>query len=231
MIVNDIWWTATARRADIVFPVTSPLERADIMMNRRDPSLIFMEKLIEQIGASHDDYDVFRGLAKRLGVEGAFAQGRSQEAWLRELWREAVDVAKTERIDLPDFDAFRRIGRVQIPEGRRNWVQFEAFVADPAAHPLKTKSGKIEIFSETIDSFCIEDCPGHPVWREPIEWLGAPAAAGMAHLISGQPMTRLHAQLDTGPVSQAAKVAGREAVYLHPATAAAYGIADGDVVG
>ena len=230
VIVNDIWWTATTRRADIVFPVTSPLERADIMMNRRDPSLIFMEKLIEPIGASRDDYDVFRGLAERLGVLGPFAQGRSQEAWLRELWREAVDVAKKEGIELPDFDAFRRMGRVQIPELRRNWVQFEAFVADPAAHPLKTKSGKIEIFSETIASFQIEDCPGHPVWIEPIEWLGAAGARGMAHLVSGQPMTRLHAQLDNGPVSRAGKISDREAVYMNPATAAAYAVAGGDVV-
>lgn len=230
VIVNEIWWTATARRADIVFPVTSPLERADIMMNRRDPSLIFMEKLIEPIGASRDDYDVFRGLAKRLGVHEAFTQERSQEVWLREIWREAIEAAKQDGFDLPDFDAFRRLGKVEVPEIRRNWVQFEAFVADPGAHSLKTKSGRIEISSESIASFGIKDCPGHPVWREPIEWLGAPIAKGMVHLISGQPMNRLHAQLDNGPVSLAAKIAGREAVYLHPSTAAAYGVADGDVV-
>ena len=230
VIVNEIWWTATARRADIVFPVTSPLERADIMMNRRDPSLIFMEKLIEPIGASRDDYDVFRGLAKRLGVHEAFTQERSQEVWLREIWREAIEAAKQDGFDLPDFDAFRRLGKVEVPEIRRDWVQFEAFVADPGAHSLKTKSGRIEISSKSIASFGIKDCPGHPVWREPIEWLGAPIAKGMVHLISGQPMNRLHAQLDNGPVSLAAKIAGREAVYLHPSTAAAYGVADGDVV-
>ena len=49
-------------------------------------------------------------------------------------------------------------------------------------------------------------------------------------LIANQPSTRLHSQLDFGAVSQAAKVAGREAVRLHPADAAARGIADGDVV-
>jgi biotin/methionine sulfoxide reductase len=230
VIVNDIWWTATARRADIVFPVTSPLERADIMMNRRDPSLIFMENLIEPIGGSRDDYDVFRGLAERLGVHEAFTQGRSQEAWLRELWREAVEAAMQDGVDLPDFDVFRRLGRVEVPEVRRNWLQFEAFVADPAGHPLKTRSGRIEISSATITSFGIDDCPGHPVWREPIEWLGSPDAEGMVHLVSGQPMSRLHGQLDNGPVSRANKVAGREAVYLHPSTAAAYGVTDGDAV-
>jgi biotin/methionine sulfoxide reductase len=49
-------------------------------------------------------------------------------------------------------------------------------------------------------------------------------------LIANQPSTRLHSQLDVGPVSRAGKVAGREALRLHPADAAARGIAAGDVV-
>src|SRR3546814_8543236 len=41
---------------------------------------------------------------------------------------------------------------------------------------FRSPSGKIEIFSETVDGFGYDDCPGHPVWREPDEWLGAPLA-------------------------------------------------------
>jgi biotin/methionine sulfoxide reductase len=40
----------------------------------------------------------------------------------------------------------------------------------------------------------------------------------------------LHSQLDCGDVSRAAKVAGREGIWLHPEDAAARGIQDGDVV-
>jgi biotin/methionine sulfoxide reductase len=32
-------------------------------------------------------------------------------------------------------------------------VAFSAFRADPDAHPLRTPSGKIDIFSDAIDSF------------------------------------------------------------------------------
>lgn len=107
----------------------------------------------------------------------------------------------------------------------------EAFRKDPKRHPLRTPSGKIEIFSERIANFGLDDCPGHPVWREPFEWLGAPAALEHPlHLLSDQPERRLHSQLDHGPYSQAGKVAGREAVYLNGGDAAARGIAHGDLV-
>jgi biotin/methionine sulfoxide reductase len=47
----------------------------------------------------------------------------------------------------------------------------EGFRKDPQTKLLKTPSGKIEIFSETIDAFGYEDCPGYAVWLEPAEWL------------------------------------------------------------
>ncbi|NIP72913.1 MAG: hypothetical protein GWO16_07715, partial [Gammaproteobacteria bacterium] len=52
------------------------------------------------------------------------------------------------------------------------FVALGDFRADPAAHPLGTPSGRIEIFSETIAGFGYDDCPGHPAWMEPLEWLG-----------------------------------------------------------
>jgi biotin/methionine sulfoxide reductase len=49
-------------------------------------------------------------------------------------------------------------------------------------------------------------------------------------MLSDQPARKLHSQLDASPHSAAAKVAGREPIYLSPQDAAARGIADGDVV-
>jgi biotin/methionine sulfoxide reductase len=66
---------------------------------------------------------------------------------------------------------------------------------------------------------------------EPAEWLGSERARSCPlHLISNQPRSRLHSQLDCGKVSRGAKVANREPVWLHPGDAAARGISDGDVV-
>src|SRR3954453_16471280 len=105
------------------------------------------------------------------------------------------------------------------------------FRADPEGAALRTPSGRIEIFSETIASFGYDDCPGHPAWLEPAEWLGADLAARFPlHLISNQPYTRLHSQYENASYSQDSKVGGREPIRLHPDDAHSRGIADGDVV-
>jgi biotin/methionine sulfoxide reductase len=106
-----------------------------------------------------------------------------------------------------------------------------AFRADPETNRLKTPSGKIEIFSERIASFGYDDCPGHAVWPEPAEWLGAKAAdRHPLHMLSDQPADKLHSQLDHSPHARAIKVKGRQPITMHPDDAAARGIADGDLV-
>jgi biotin/methionine sulfoxide reductase len=57
----------------------------------------------------------------------------------------------------------------------------QSFRAAPASHPLRTPSGKIEIFSATIDKMKLEDCAGHPAWFEPAEWAGLRACRRIAH--------------------------------------------------
>ncbi|MGC7421108.1 Asp-tRNA(Asn)/Glu-tRNA(Gln) amidotransferase GatCAB subunit C, partial [Pandoraea pneumonica] len=90
------------------------------------------------------------------------------------------------------------------------------------ANPLDTPSGKVELFSGTIASFGYDDCPGHPVWIPPREWLGAPEATRYPlHLLSFPPATRLHGQLDPGRVAAADKIGGREPILMGPADAAA----------
>src|SRR5213075_1347225 len=107
---------------------------------------------------------------------------------------------------------------------RRDWS------SDVCSSDL-TPSGKIEIFSERIASFGYDDCPGHAVWLEPIEWLGSKKAERYPlHMLSDQPTDKLHSQLDHSPHARATKVKGRQPVTLHPDDAAARGLADGDLV-
>ncbi len=231
VIVNDVWWTATARRADIVFPITSPMERTDIMMSRRDPTLIFMDKQLEPLGQARSDHEVFQGLAARLGTLDAFTGGRTEAEWLRHLWHQTGETLRAQGIDLPDFDTFREMGWFTCPDVEEDNVLLDAFVADPDANPLRTESGRIEIFSQTIAGFELADCRGHPSWIEPVEWLGqVKQDAYPLHLISNQPRTRLHGQLDNSPVSKAGKITGREPLHVHPETALRASIGDGDVV-
>jgi biotin/methionine sulfoxide reductase len=96
---------------------------------------------------------------------------------------------------------------------------------------LLTPSGKIEIYSSKIDSFGYDDCPGHPVWLEPCEWLGSKLSKKHPlHLITNQPKTRLHSQYDNGGCSLKSKISGREPVSINPIDAAHRGITNGDIV-
>jgi biotin/methionine sulfoxide reductase len=105
------------------------------------------------------------------------------------------------------------------------------FRADPQSAPLNTPSGKLEIYSERIAAFGYDDCPGHPVWIAPQEWLGAPGEKPYPlQLVANQPRGRLHSQLDFGAFSQETKIDGREIMRIHPADAAARGVSDGDLV-
>ncbi|MEM6371860.1 MAG: molybdopterin-dependent oxidoreductase [Pseudomonadota bacterium] len=228
VIVNEHSWTATARRADLVLPATTPLERDDIMMNRRDPTLIYMSRMFAPLGAARDDHDIFADVADRLGLREAFTEGRDTDAWLRYLWGESEIVAKAHGFALPDFDTFRTKGRYDLPQPEEARIAFKDFIAAPQASPLNTESGKLTLFNSKIDAMNLPDCPGHPAWLHPIE--GADLEPDQFHLISGQPATRLHAQNDMGSEAQASKRQGREVATLHTQAAAELGVKGADVI-
>jgi biotin/methionine sulfoxide reductase len=228
VVVMDHSWTATARRADVVLPATSPLERDDLMINRRDTALIYMSAAKPAEGEARNDYDILSGLAERMGTHTEFTQGRSAEDWQRDIWAGCQTRAATDGFTLPDFDDLRRQGRFDVPDTNETRILFADFIADPNANPLQTHSGKIEIYSPTIEAMIIPDLPPFPQWIPPVAWLGD-AQPDQLHLISGQPDTRLHGQNDSGRVSLASKIQGREPCCLHPATADHYGLTAGDI--
>jgi len=228
VVVMDHSWTATARRADIVLPATSPLERNDLMINRRDTALIYMSAVKAPEGEARNDYDILSALAKRMGTHADFTQGRSAEGWQRYIWSGCQKRANKDGYVLPDFDDLRTQGRFDVPDTDETRILFEDFIADPNAYPLKTRSGKIEIFSLEIEVMTIPDCPPFPQWIPPVVWLGD-AKPHQLHLISGQPDTRLHGQNDSGSVSLDSKIHRREPCCLHPLTARKYGLSEGDI--
>ncbi|MEM9585283.1 MAG: molybdopterin-dependent oxidoreductase [Pseudomonadota bacterium] len=229
VIVHDHTWTATARRADIVLPSTTPLERADLMMNRRDPSIFYMSPLHAPIGGAKDDFDIFRGIAEKMGLADAFTERRNAEQWLQKLWLNARRVAQDAGFDLPEYEAFKEDGRFDVPDASEERIAFAAFIADPNQAALATETGKITICNETIEGFAAQGCPGHPTWLQPQESL-LNAEEGQLHLISNQPDTRLHGQNDRGAEALADKIDGREPAYLHPAAAEQRGLSSGDII-
>lgn len=231
VIVNEPWWTPTAKLADIVLPATTTLERNDIGASSRDRFVMAMKQAVPPQGEARNDFDIFGGLAERTGVAKAFGYDRDEMTWLRMLYDEACAKVAGSGLNVPDFDTFWEDGYVETPMPTTLYNVYSDFRAEPEKKKLPTPSGKIEIFSSKIDSFGYDDCAGHPQWYEPVEWLGgADAARWPLHLISNQPTHKLHSQMDFSGPSLAAKVRGREVAVLSPDDAEARGIANGDML-
>lgn len=228
IVVHEPFWTPTAKRADIVLPATTPLERDDL--GGAETMLVAMRAAIEPHGEARDDYAIYAALADRLGFGPAFTEGRTAAEWIRHLYDEFAAANEY----APSFDQFQADGYVEhdmAPMGETDQVFLGDFRADPDANPLGTPSGKLELYSETIASYGYDDCTGHARWHEPYERLGTSAAERWPlHLVSNQPRTRLHSQYDHGPLSQRSKIQGREPIRISPQAAGDRGIVDGDIV-
>lgn len=229
IIVHEPWWTATAKRADIVFPATTPWEREDIGWARGDSYLIHMPRLIEPVGDARNDYDIFSDLASRMGIGEEFTEGRDSSGWIGHLYRQFQENNAARGIEIPDLEELRERNWIDLPvRGPEHALApFAAFREDPGGAPLDTPSGKIEIFSATIDGFGYDDCPGHPTWMPPGEWRGNSGRYPL-HLVSPQPGDKLHSQLECA----IADLPGERPapVTVNPADADARGIRHGDPV-
>ena len=173
IIVNDPFWTATTRYADIVLPATTALERNDINFSLLDSMITPMRQAVPPYKEAKSDYDIFLGIAERLDVAHAYSEGRDEMGWIRYFYEKAVKLAAGKGETLPDFETFWLGDQLQVGDGNRPEPGVEKFRRDPDKNRLKTPTGKIEIFSETIDSYGYQTCLGHPAWLPPGEWLGA----------------------------------------------------------
>ena len=221
IIVNEPFWTATARRADIVLPATTSLERNDIGGSSRDPHVFFMPKLIEPLAKARNDFDIFQDLSERLGAHG-FAEGMDEESWLRRLWEKNQAKACEIGIEAPDFDAFRAMNVWSVPPPEQPEILLSEYRRDPDGCRLATPSGRIEITSNAIANMRLDGMPGYPAWNPPVEWLGNTGEGELA-LLSRQPRKFLHSQLAQTSLADEDDAE----VMVAPSSAAALGLVDG----
>ena len=191
----------------MIFPAASALEKEDIGLPWAGNYLLYKSAMTAPRGLARSDYDALWALADRLGFGNAFSEGRTAADWIDSF------IALS---DVPDPEAFRRTGIYIAPEQER--VGLAAFAADPAASPLGTPSGRIEIAS---DRYARETgFPAIPTWQPPPEESGCPL-----RLITPKSRHYTHSQSNL-------PLPGREAhaLTMHPADAASRGIEDGDMV-
>jgi biotin/methionine sulfoxide reductase len=230
--VHEPFWTASARHADIVFPCTTTLERNDLGVSSWDDYISPMRQVVKPFSQARSDYEIFSGLARRLGFEDKFTNGWTEMEWVRHLYEITRKNAAAKSVELPDFDTFWQGEQIHFGNQlRESEYILERFRRDPDQYPLGTPSGKIEIFSDTIASFEYADCQGHPRWYQRTEWLGSERAKTYPlHMISNQPRTRLHSQYDHGVTSRKAKIQGRERARMNSFESSKRGLTDGDIM-
>ncbi|POT55572.1 trimethylamine-N-oxide reductase TorA [Citrobacter amalonaticus] len=236
VVISECFWTAAAKHADIVLPATTSFERNDLTMtgDYSNQHLVPMKQVVTPRDEARNDFDVFAELSERWETGGyaRFTEGKSELEWLETFYAIAGQRGASQQVTLPPFAQFWEANQlIEMPESPLNaqFVRFADFCRDPERHPLKTQSGKIEIWSQKIASYGYADCPGHPTWLEPDEWHGN-AKPDQLQLLSAHPAHRLHSQLNYSALREQYAVADREPVTIHPDDARARGISHGDTV-
>jgi anaerobic selenocysteine-containing dehydrogenase len=175
VVSQAIWMEGEAKFADVILPACTNFERWDIgewtlangyvthssqMANHR--IIVLQHKAIEPLGQSKSDYEIFRGLAARLGLEGMYTMGRDELDWVK---------ATFDATDLPTvttWEDFLKKGYYVVPPrpaDRKPTPGMRWFAEDrerdtpdwgPApwevvqGKGLQTQSGKIEFVSNSL---------------------------------------------------------------------------------
>jgi anaerobic dimethyl sulfoxide reductase subunit A len=228
IIVQDNFLTPTARFADIVLPACTQFETWGVEDGwKYGDEVILMPKLVDPPGECKSDYRICAELAEQLGIGEAYTWGRDERAWIE--W--VLDRYRETRFpDLPTLDEFlsSNIGVYANPVTEPA-VALADFRADPAAHPLNTPSGKIELFSQRLHEMDRpEEIPAVPKYIP--EWEGpfCPEAERFPlQAIGHHTLRRVHS---THENSDWLEEAFPQRVFINPIDAEPRGIHDGELV-
>ncbi len=236
IVVSECYWTAAAKHADIVLPITTSFERNDLTMtgDYSNQHIVPMKQAVAPQFEARNDFDVFADLAELLkpGGKEIYTEGKDEMAWLKFFYDAAQKGARAQRVTMPMFNAFwqqNKLIEMRRSEKNEQYVRYGDFRADPVKNALGTPSGKIEIYSKTLEKFGYKDCPAHPTWLAPDEWKGT-ADEKQLQLLTAHPAHRLHSQLNYAGLRKKYAVADREPITIHTEDAARFGIANGDLV-
>ena len=221
IVCSDLFLTPSARFADLLLPGTSLFEQDNMTVPWTQGDFVgFSPKLIEPLGESRFEYDWLAELAERLGLYDAFADGHPTATdWLADIYADL----RTRAPELPPFDEFRAMGTCRFGTPMEV-VAFEAQVRDGA--PFPTPSGKIELLSPALAARNDPKIPALPVYVPAAEGFGGSTDYPL-QLVGWHTLARTHT---VGGNNPALRERFPQKLWMHPADAAARGIADGDTV-
>ena len=172
-------------------------------------------------------------MAKRLGpdIHQKFTEGRTQEQWLQYLYAKMLEKDPK----LPSYDELKKRGIYKRKDPNGHFVAYKKFRENPEANPLKTPSGKIEIYSSKLAEIAAtwelekdETISPLPVYASTFDGWDAPERARFPLQLFGFHFkARTHSSYGNVDVL---KAACRQEVWLNPVDAEKRGIKNGDTV-
>jgi anaerobic selenocysteine-containing dehydrogenase len=203
-VVAEYYLTPSAALADYVFPIASTVEHPDLWLT---PGFcVACPKGIEPLFERRDTYQFWRGLALRLG------QG---DDWPWETLEEVCDYRLA-----PVGLTFAQLKEQNGLFGRREYRRYEKY-------GFGTPSGKVEIRSSIFEDL---GCEPLPVYREPVHSpMGDPELREVYPLvlITGSRFMPVY-HSEQRQIEAARKKMPDPSVTLHPETAAALHLDEGD---
>lgn len=236
LVVIDNHMTSTAKYADILLPDCTTSEQADFCMDGSAGNMgyvIFADKAIEPQFECKPIYEIYAGIAEKMGVKEAFTEGRTQEEWLRHLYAQTQE--KNPFFKEISFEEFRERGIIKQKDPAGHMVAYKAFRQDPVANPLNTPSGKIEIYSERLAKIAAtwelaEDdiISPLPIYARQFEgWDDPKREQFPLQLVGFHYKSRVHSTYGNVDVLQQASL---QSVWINPLDAEKRGIKNGDMV-
>ena len=239
LVCLDSTITPTGIWADFLLPVATHFERHDVALPwYKGHYYIHRPKVIQPLGESKSDFQIFTELAYRLGFGPAYnpranrdyfnVDDNVDEAYLTAWWQ---NVQHHQGVTM-SWEEFKKRGVYKFKLAQAH-VAFRAQVEQGV--PFQTPSGKIEIlstvlgqtadFSRTQYGYFI---PAIPKWIEPWESLNSPKTKEYPfHLISPHPRWRTHSIFNN--VSWLRETFTQE-VTINASDAKRLGISTGDTV-
>ncbi|WP_312277096.1 selenate/tellurate reductase subunit YnfE [Kosakonia cowanii] len=236
IVVIENFMTSSAMYADILLPDLMTVEQEDIIPNDYAGNmgyLIFLQPVTAPKFERKGIYWITSEIARRLGpdIHQRFTEGRTQEEWLKFLYARMVEKDPA----LPSYEALKAMGIYKRKDPNGHFVAYKKFRDDPQANPLKTPSGKIEIYSSKLAEIAShwelqkdEVISPLPVYASTFEGWDDPARATFPLQLFGfHYKARTHSSYGNIDVL---KEACRQEVWINPLDAERRGIKNGDLV-
>ncbi|WP_281947934.1 molybdopterin-dependent oxidoreductase, partial [Vibrio parahaemolyticus] len=110
IVISEPYWTAAAKHADIVLPITTSFERNDLTMtgDYSNQHLVPMKQVVEPQGEARNDFEVFADMAEMLAPGGrdVYTEGKTEMEWLYGFYKAAQQGGRGSRIAMPNFSKF-----------------------------------------------------------------------------------------------------------------------------